>query len=80
MRANVTVPACIPQTVIDVATGGDPIAKQMILRHYRGYIDKLATCTLYDEYGNIYYAINPDIRDELENAFITGILHFDTAA
>lgn len=66
--------------VIVAASQGDPIAIQSVLRHYRGYINKLATRTLYDEYGNAYIAVDADVRDHLENALIEGIMNFNTAA
>ena len=44
------------------------------------YIARFATRTLYDEYGNVYLAVDEDVRNRLETALITGILDFDAAA
>lgn len=70
----------LPYAVIAAASQGDPLAIQTVLRHYRAYIAKLSACTLYDEYGNAYIAVDSDVRDHLEDALISGILNFDLAA
>ena len=56
------------------------MAVRAVLRHFEGYIAKLSTRTLYDEYGNAYLAVDEDVRIRLETALITGILDFDVAA
>ncbi len=70
----------LPESVIAAAVQGDPIAIQTVLRHYRGYIEKLSSCVLYDAYGNAFISVNPDVEEQLENALITGILQFRPAA
>ena len=70
----------LPYAVIVAASQGDPMAVRAVLRHFEGYIAKLSTRTLYDEYGNVYLAVDEDVRNRLETALITGILDFDAAA
>lgn len=70
----------LPAPVIAAAVQGDPMAIQTVLRHYRGYIEKLSSCVLYDACGNVFVSINPDVKEQLENALITGILQFKPAA
>lgn len=78
-KAIKVTPKRIPYATIKKAHGGDPLAIQTILRHYRPYITSLATFTLFDEHGNVYHAIDPEAFDEIENALITGILDFELA-
>ena len=70
----------LPYGVIAAAALGDPLAIQTVLRHYKGYISKLSACTVYDERGNVYVAVDTDVKDSLEDALITGILNFNLAA
>ena len=41
----------LPLSVIRSACAGDPDAVEQVLRHYRGYINKLCTGILYDKHG-----------------------------
>ena len=43
-----------PMPVIEAARAGDAEAVERVLRYYEGYINKLCTRTLYDEYGYPY--------------------------
>lgn len=70
----------IPHGVIVSASLGDPIAIQAVLRHYRGYISKLATRVVYDDYGNSFLTVDTDVSDYMEDSLITGILKFNAAA
>ena len=47
--------ALLPMPVIEAARAGDAEAVEQVLRYYEGYINKLCTRTLYDEYGNPYH-------------------------
>ena len=42
--------ALLPMQVIEAARAGDAGAVEQVLRYYEGYINKLCTRTLYDEY------------------------------
>ena len=53
--------ALLPMPVIEAARAGDAGAVEQVLRYYEGYINKLCTRTLYDEYGNPYVCL-PRIR------------------
>jgi hypothetical protein len=53
--------ALLPMPVIEAARAGDAGAVEQVLRYYEGYINKLYTRTLYDEYGNPYVCL-PRIR------------------
>lgn len=69
----------LPVSVIHAGTQGDPDAVSTILRHYKGYISKLALRRLYDEYGNTYLYVDETLRSRLELKLITGLLAFDAA-
>ena len=65
--------------VIRSASSGDVEAIQKVLKHYEGYIAKLATRKLYDEYGNSYYCVDETLRRRLETKLITKVLDFKIA-
>lgn len=69
----------LPIEVIRSASSGDVEAIQKVLKHYEGYIAKLATRKLYDEYGNSYYCVDETLRRRLETKLITKVLDFKIA-
>lgn len=69
----------LPMEVIRSASSGDVEAIQKVLKHYEGYIAKLATRKLYDEYGNSYYCVDETLRRRLETKLITKVLDFKIA-
>ena len=69
----------LPIEVIRSASSGDVEAIQEVLKHYEGYIAKLATRKVYDEYGNSYYCVNEALRRRLETKLITKVLDFKIA-
>ena len=69
----------LPIEVIRSASSGDVEAIQKVLKHYEGYIAKLATRKVYDEYGNSYYCVDEALRRRLETKLITKVLDFKIA-
>lgn len=69
----------LPIEVIRSASSGDVEAIQKVLKYYEGYIAKLATRKLYDEYGNSYYCVDETLRRRLETKLITKVLDFKIA-
>lgn len=69
----------LPIEVIRSASSGDVEAIQKVLKHYEGYIAKLATRKFYDEYGNSYYCVDETLRRRLETKLITKVLDFKIA-
>ena len=67
----------LPYPVIAAAGRGDPVAVDMVIRHYSGYIAALATRTSYDAHGNPYSQVDEDLRRRLETKLILSILRFD---
>ncbi|MDL2301028.1 helix-turn-helix domain-containing protein [Lachnospiraceae bacterium OttesenSCG-928-D06] len=53
---------------------GDIESINATVEHYRGYITKLATRTLHDEYGNTYTYVDEKIERRLELKLITAII------
>ena len=49
----------LPYATIREASEGDPDAVNAVLRHYEGYITRLAMRQLHDEYGNTYIHSKP---------------------
>ena len=69
----------LPRDTIQAATQGEPDAVAAVLRHYEGYIAKLSTRCLFDEYGNTYLFVDEAMRHRLEIKLIAGILTFRAA-
>lgn len=69
----------LPRDTIQAATQGEPDAVAAVLRHYEGYIAKLSTRCLFDEYGNTYLCVDEAMRQRLEIKLIAGILTFRAA-
>ena len=66
----------VPVAVIKAAAAGDPLAVQMVLNHYQGYIIWLSTRTMYDETGQAHYVVDETLKSRLENNLIHKILEF----
>ena len=69
----------LPHDTIQAATQGEPDAVATVLRHYEGYIAKLSTRCLFDEYGNTYLCVDEALRRRLEIKLIAGLLTFKAA-
>ena len=63
--------------VIEAARAGDAGAVEQVLRDYEGYINKLCTRTLYDEYGNPYVCLDERMKHHLENKLMQAIVGLD---
>ena len=49
------------------------------MKHYEGYIAKLATRKLYDEFGQPHYCVDETLRKRLETKLITKVVNFKLA-
>lgn len=67
-RSNIVYPQIL--AILD----GDIESINATVEHYRGYITKLATRKLYDEYGNVYSFVDEKIERRLELKLITAII------
>ena len=68
--------ALVPYPVIVAATKGDPDAMKIVLQHFSGYIASLSMRKLCDERGNVYFAVDEDIRQRLQERLMKAILTF----
>lgn len=66
----------IPFSTIKAASEGDVVAIQYILKHYEGYISKLSTKVLTDEFGNGYYFVDKAMQEQITTALLQKILNF----
>ncbi|EGO64305.1 helix-turn-helix domain-containing protein [Acetonema longum] len=66
----------IPHEVILAAIRGEEPALRQVLSHYERYITRLASKELYDRYGNLYFLVDYELKTELQNKLIAGILKF----
>lgn len=64
----------LPLAVIEAARAGDAGAMEQVLRYYNGYINKLCTRTLYDNYGQPYTGVDEYMKRRLENKLIYAIV------
>ena len=48
----------LPYSVIEAARAGEADAVDRVLQYYDGYINKLCTRTLYDEYGQPHVRVD----------------------
>lgn len=67
----------LPMSVIEAARVGDVEAVEHVLQHYEGYINKLCTRTLYDEYGYPHVCLDEFMKHRLELKLIHAIVAFD---
>lgn len=68
----------LPHEVILAAIRGEEPAVGQVLTHYERYITRLASKELYDRYGNLYIFVDHELKTELQNKLIAGILKFRT--
>ena len=64
--------ALLPMPVIEAAR-----AVEQVLRYYEGYINKLCTRTLYDEYGYPHVCVDEYMKHLLEIKLIYAIVAVD---
>ena len=56
----------LPLSVIEAARAGDAGAVERVLQYYSGYMNKLCTRTLYDEYGQPHVCLDDGMKPQLE--------------
>lgn len=69
----------LPLCIIQAASEGDVDAINAVLKHYEGYIAKLATRKFYDDEGQPHYFVDETLRKRLETKLITKVLAFKIA-
>ena len=69
----------LPVPVIMGAMNADAEAMAVVLNHFSGYINKLSTRTLKDDYGNEYLYVDEEMRNRLKVRLITRTLAFKVA-
>ncbi len=69
--------ALLPMSVIEAARVGDIEAVEHVLQQYEGYINKLCTRTLYDEYSYPHVCLDEFMKHRLELKLIHAIVSFD---
>lgn len=67
----------LPFHIIALAVNGDVNAVNHVIKHFEHYIIKLSQKTLFDEFGNPYIHVEPEIRRRLETKLIIAILYFE---
>ena len=67
----------LPFHIIKAASEGDAEAIQAVLKHYEGYIARLSTRKMCDEFGQIHYCVDETLRRRLETKLIAKTLAFN---
>lgn len=62
---------------ISLSADGDVQAIEKVLKHYDAYISKASLRPLYDEYGNIYIAVDTELKGRIRTALMEMILKFE---
>ena len=62
---------------ISSAIDGNEQAIENVLAFYDPYISKCCLRPLYDEYGNVYVAVDMELKGRIREALIKMILNFD---
>ncbi|HMM21533.1 MAG TPA: helix-turn-helix domain-containing protein [Selenomonadales bacterium] len=68
----------LPHEVILAAVRGEEPALRQVLAYYERYITRLASKELFDRHGNLYFFVDYELKTELQNKLIAGILKFRT--
>ena len=69
----------LPYDTIKAATLGDIEAMDAVTRHFGGYIAALSLRPIRDDDGNERYAVDENIRRELEAKLAAAVLRFRVA-
>ena len=63
--------------LISSAVDGNENAIEKLLLFYEAYISKSCIRPLYDEYGNVYIAVDMELKGRIREAIMKMILEFD---
>lgn len=68
---------CPLYSTIAAATDGNETAIHKVLNHYDAYISKASLRPLYDEYGNIYLAVDMELKGRIRAALMKMMMKFE---
>lgn len=71
-----SVSKCPSFALISAGADGNEHAIEKILQHYDAYISKSSLRPLYDDYGNIYIAVDMELKGRIRSALIEMIFKF----
>ena len=63
--------------LITKAVDGDLGSIDRVLQHYDKYISKASLRPLYDDYGNLYVAVDMELKGRIREAIMKAILNFE---
>ncbi|GAA6285975.1 helix-turn-helix domain-containing protein [Blautia caecimuris] len=72
-----SVKKCPPYRLIAAAADGDEQALDKLLLFYDAYISKASLKPLYDSYGNIYIAVDMELKGRIREALMKMIQGFE---
>lgn len=67
---------CPSFALITAGSDGDISSIEKILQHYDAYISKASLRPLYDDYGNVYIAVDMELKGRIRSAIMEMILKF----
>lgn len=68
---------CPPYHLISAAADGDERAIEKLLQFYDAYISKASLRPLYDDYGNIYIAIDMELKGRIRETMTRKMIAFE---
>lgn len=71
------VKQCPSFSVISSVSDGDETAIEKILNHYNAYISKACLRPFYDEYGNMQFVVDMELKGRIRTAITKAILKFE---
>lgn len=67
---------CPSFSLITTASDGDIASINKVLQHYDAYISKASLRPLYDDYGNVYIAVDTELKGRIRSAIMEMIMKF----
>lgn len=71
------VAKCPPYRLIASVADGDEKAIEKMLQFYDAYLSKRCLRPLYDEYGNLYIAVDMELKGRIREAMIKKMRAFE---
>ncbi|EGO6638215.1 helix-turn-helix domain-containing protein [Enterococcus faecalis] len=72
-----SVKKCPPYHLISSAVDGNDKSVDKVLTFYDAYISKASLRPLYDEYGNVYIAVDMELKGRIREAIMKMIPNFE---
>jgi len=72
-----SITKCPTFSIISQASDGEVDAIEGILKHYDDYISKSSLQPFYDDQGQVYLEIDPELKGLIRTALVTKMMKFE---